>query len=44
MRAPSGSPTGPECALDAPVAEGWLRPDRLAALRRVLVAWREPSY
>jgi ribosome biogenesis GTPase len=33
-----GPPADPECALDALVAGGRLRPGRLAALRRVLVA------
>jgi ribosome biogenesis GTPase len=33
-----GPPADPECALDALVEEGRLRPGRLAALRRVLVA------
>jgi len=33
-----GPPADPECALDVLVAEGKLRPGRLAALRRVLVA------
>jgi ribosome biogenesis GTPase len=33
-----GPPADPECALDALVAKGALRPGRLAALRRVLVA------
>jgi ribosome biogenesis GTPase len=35
-----GPPADPECALDALVEEGRLRPARLAALRRVLVALR----
>jgi ribosome biogenesis GTPase / thiamine phosphate phosphatase len=35
-----GPPADPECALDTLVAEGKLRPARLAALRRVLVALR----
>ena len=35
-----GPPADPECALDALVARGQLRPGRLAALRRVLVAVR----
>ena len=35
-----GPPADPECALDALVAQGQLRPGRLAALRRVLVAVR----
>ncbi|MFR9806643.1 ribosome small subunit-dependent GTPase A [Pseudonocardia sp. RS010] len=35
-----GPPADPECALDALVGEGALRPGRLAALRRVLVALR----
>jgi ribosome biogenesis GTPase / thiamine phosphate phosphatase len=35
-----GPPADPECALDALVAAGHLRPGRLAALRRVLVALR----
>jgi ribosome biogenesis GTPase / thiamine phosphate phosphatase len=35
-----GPPADPECALDMLVAEGKLRPARLAALRRVLVALR----
>jgi ribosome biogenesis GTPase len=35
-----GPPADPECALDALVASGALRPARLAALRRVLVALR----
>ena len=35
-----GPPADPECALDTLVAEGRLRPGRLAALRRVLVALR----
>jgi ribosome biogenesis GTPase len=35
-----GPPADPECALDALVAEGRLRPGRLIALRRVLVALR----
>jgi ribosome biogenesis GTPase / thiamine phosphate phosphatase len=35
-----GPPADPECALDVLVAEGRLRPGRLAALRRVLVALR----
>ncbi|MDT7574824.1 MAG: ribosome biosis GTPase / thiamine phosphate phosphatase [Pseudonocardiales bacterium] len=33
-----GPPADPECALDVLVAEGKLRPARLAALRKVLVA------
>ena len=36
-----GPPADPECALDALVAAGRLRPARLAALRRVLVALRQ---
>ena len=36
-----GPPADPECALDTLVADGQLRPGRLAALRRVLVAVRE---
>lgn len=35
-----GPPADPECALDALVARSALRPSRLAALRRVLVALR----
>lgn len=35
-----GPPADPECALDELVAAGQLRPGRLAALRRVLVALR----
>ncbi len=35
-----GPPADPECALDARVAAGLLRPGRLEALRRVLVALR----
>jgi ribosome biogenesis GTPase / thiamine phosphate phosphatase len=35
-----GPPADPECALDALVERGQLRPARLAALRRVLVALR----
>ena len=35
-----GPPADPECALDALVAAGALRPARLEALRRVLVALR----
>jgi ribosome biogenesis GTPase / thiamine phosphate phosphatase len=35
-----GPPADPECALDALVAAGQLRPARLEALRRVLVALR----
>ncbi len=35
-----GPPADPECALDARVANGLLRPGRLDALRRVLVALR----
>jgi ribosome biogenesis GTPase / thiamine phosphate phosphatase len=35
-----GPPADPECALDARAAAGLLRPARLAALRRVLVALR----
>jgi ribosome biogenesis GTPase len=35
-----GPPADPECALDTLVEEGRLRPGRLAALRRVLVALR----
>lgn len=35
-----GPPADPECALDARVAAGLLRPARLEALRRVLVALR----
>ncbi len=35
-----GPPADPECALDTLVAAGRLRPGRLAALRRVLVALR----
>jgi ribosome biogenesis GTPase len=35
-----GPPADPECALDTLVAGGGLRPGRLAALRRVLVALR----
>ena len=36
-----GPPADPECALDTLVERGQLRPGRLAALRRVLVAVRE---
>jgi len=39
-----GPPTDPECALDGLVERGELRPARLAALRRVLVALRDPGY
>ena len=39
-----GPPADPECALDALVAQGQLRPGRLEALRRVLVALREPAW
>jgi ribosome biogenesis GTPase len=39
-----GPPADPECALDALAAEGQLRPGRLAALRRVLVALRAPAW
>ena len=39
-----GPPADPECALDALVAQGQLRPARLAALRRVLVALRSPTW
>jgi ribosome biogenesis GTPase len=39
-----GPPADPECALDALVAQGQLRPGRLAALRRVLVALRSPTW
>jgi ribosome biogenesis GTPase / thiamine phosphate phosphatase len=39
-----GPPADPECALDALVAQGQLRPGRLAALRRVLVALRSPAW
>lgn len=35
-----GPPADPECALDVLVADGTLRPERLGALRRVLVALR----
>lgn len=35
-----GPPADPECALDVRVGNGQLRPGRLAALRRVLVALR----
>lgn len=35
-----GPPADPECALDIRVGKGQLRPGRLAALRRVLVALR----
>ncbi|WP_232665098.1 ribosome small subunit-dependent GTPase A [Pseudonocardia sp. TRM90224] len=35
-----GPPADPECALDVRVEQGLLRPGRLAALRRVLVALR----
>lgn len=35
-----GPPADPECALDARVEQGLLRPARLVALRRVLVALR----
>ncbi len=35
-----GPPADPECALDVRVEQGVLRPGRLAALRRVLVALR----
>ena len=35
-----GPPADPECALDSLVEKGQLRPGRLAALRRVLVALR----
>ncbi len=35
-----GPPADPECALDDRVARGLLRPGRLDALRRVLVALR----
>ncbi|OLT15779.1 ribosome small subunit-dependent GTPase A [Pseudonocardia sp. CNS-139] len=37
-----GPPADPECALDELVEKGQLRPARLAALRRVLVALRAP--
>jgi ribosome biogenesis GTPase / thiamine phosphate phosphatase len=36
-----GPPADPECALDTLVAADRLRPTRLAALRRVLVALRQ---
>jgi ribosome biogenesis GTPase len=39
-----GPPADPECALDGLVERGELRPARLAALRRVLVALRDPGY
>ena len=39
-----GPPADPECALDTLVAQGQLRPGRLAALRRVLVALRSPTW
>ncbi len=39
-----GPPADPECALDALVAQGQLPPGRLAALRRVLVALRSPTW
>ncbi|MGE3285149.1 MAG: ribosome small subunit-dependent GTPase A [Pseudonocardia sp.] len=39
-----GPPADPECALDELVERGELRPARLAALRRVLVALRDPGY
>lgn len=39
-----GPPADPECALDELVERGELRPGRLAALRRVLVALRDPGY
>lgn len=35
-----GPPADPECALDVQLEEGLLRPGRIAALRRVLVALR----
>jgi ribosome biogenesis GTPase / thiamine phosphate phosphatase len=39
-----GPPADPECALDSLVAQGQLRRGRLAALRRVLVALRSPTW
>ena len=39
-----GPPADPECALDVLVEDGRLRPGRLAALRRVLVALRAPTW
>jgi ribosome biogenesis GTPase len=39
-----GPPADPECALDGLVERGELRPARVAALRRVLVALRDPGY
>ena len=39
-----GPPADPECALDTLVAAGRLRPARLAALRRVLVALRREPH
>jgi ribosome biogenesis GTPase len=39
-----GPPADPECALDQLAASGALRPARLAALRRVLVALSAPSW
>jgi ribosome biogenesis GTPase len=39
-----GPPADPECALDALAARDELRPGRLAALRRVLVTLRSPTW
>jgi ribosome biogenesis GTPase len=39
-----GPPADPECALDELVARGGVRPGRLAALRRVLIALTTPAW
>jgi ribosome biogenesis GTPase len=38
-----GPPADPECALDGLVERGQLKPERLAALRRVLITLRTPT-
>ena len=39
-----GPPSDPECALDELAAKGAIKPERLAALRRVLVALHTPAW
>ncbi len=39
-----GRPADPECALDDLAAKGAIKPERLAALRRVLVALHTPAW
>ena len=39
-----GPPADPECALDDLAAKGAIKPERLAALRRVLVALHNPAW